>query len=528
MIPSEAADSQAPARRRWEAMMPSLAGVAATAVALAWGLGGVDFCLDDAYIHLAYARSLSEGSGLSYNPGDWETGSTSPAWALLLAAWPVPEDPVAAVKALGALLHGVTAACVTGLAMTLARRDSMASENAGQAAQSSRIPPVVVGAIAGALYSVHAAALQGATSGMEVPLATATLAGTTWATVRGRWALGAVLASIAVFARPESLVFICALGIGGAVAPGRRWHALAPAIGGCLAMSVWVLGSLAVSGWPLPNTYYVKAGAEATGSDAASWAYLVEVLWSEPWLRSVVGLLPIAVLLAAAAPNRRPSAWLLLGGWALTIVAISASRPLHPGVGFFESRYFTIVAWIPLILVALGTARLPRWLAAISVIGVLAGNAWGGAQTFERQRSQERDVRLVHVDPARAIASLASQAGLAENTTVAVEGAGASRFFAPRTMRVLDVIGLNWGALAHAPSDPAKACLLVQAEPALFVLPEHVAAPLSRVFRLETLQVFASPDYAMTRTPMLMRVHVLRNAGPQPGWVERCGQRPTR
>src|SRR5574341_394192 len=44
------------------------------------------FPLDDAWIHLVYARSLVPEGGLHYNAGQPETGMTSPLWVLLLAA----------------------------------------------------------------------------------------------------------------------------------------------------------------------------------------------------------------------------------------------------------------------------------------------------------------------------------------------------------------------------------------------------------------------------------------------------------
>src|SRR4051794_34832739 len=43
------------------------------------------FPLDDAWIHLVYARSLAHGDGFAYNPGQLETGFTSPLWVMLLA-----------------------------------------------------------------------------------------------------------------------------------------------------------------------------------------------------------------------------------------------------------------------------------------------------------------------------------------------------------------------------------------------------------------------------------------------------------
>lgn len=49
-------------------------------------LGEIGFPLDDTWIHLVFARNISQGSGFSFNPGDPVSGSTAPLWTLLLAA----------------------------------------------------------------------------------------------------------------------------------------------------------------------------------------------------------------------------------------------------------------------------------------------------------------------------------------------------------------------------------------------------------------------------------------------------------
>ena len=48
--------------------------------------GVAGFPLDDAWIHLHFARNLAEGAGFAYNPGRPVAGSTAPLWTLLLAA----------------------------------------------------------------------------------------------------------------------------------------------------------------------------------------------------------------------------------------------------------------------------------------------------------------------------------------------------------------------------------------------------------------------------------------------------------
>ena len=63
---------------------------------------GAGFPLDDSWIHLHFARNLTEGAGFSYNPGVPVAGSTAPAWTLLLAAAAlVGGASLATAKALG-------------------------------------------------------------------------------------------------------------------------------------------------------------------------------------------------------------------------------------------------------------------------------------------------------------------------------------------------------------------------------------------------------------------------------------------
>ncbi|MBX3060717.1 MAG: hypothetical protein KF770_30020, partial [Anaerolineae bacterium] len=54
-----------------------------TALAITGGQLGAP--LDDAWIHMQFARNLSQGHGFSYNPGEPQPGSTAPLWTLLLA-----------------------------------------------------------------------------------------------------------------------------------------------------------------------------------------------------------------------------------------------------------------------------------------------------------------------------------------------------------------------------------------------------------------------------------------------------------
>ena len=86
--------------------------VAAALLPLGWLLlreraiaGAAGFPLDDAWIHLTFARSLAEGHGLAYRPGAPVAGSTAPLWTALLAPlFLLPGSAAAWSKALGAVL----------------------------------------------------------------------------------------------------------------------------------------------------------------------------------------------------------------------------------------------------------------------------------------------------------------------------------------------------------------------------------------------------------------------------------------
>ena len=68
-------------------------GALTLALALFWtrqwqiaGTAGLSsFPLDDAWIHLHFARNLAEGHGFGYNPDVPVAGSTAPLWTLVLA-----------------------------------------------------------------------------------------------------------------------------------------------------------------------------------------------------------------------------------------------------------------------------------------------------------------------------------------------------------------------------------------------------------------------------------------------------------
>jgi hypothetical protein len=462
--------------------------------------GSSDFCLDDAYIHLSYALSLRLGDGFSYNPGDGELGATSPLWALLLAPLSGAADPVRATKWLGALLHALTAALTAGCAAALVARTH------GRLALAS-------GVLAGLLCALHPLLLQGATSGMEVPLASALCAGLVLALAHGRRTLSAALAALAVWARPEALAFAGLLGVGLAY-PRPRMSALAPLAGAGAAMAAWSALCLAQVGHPLPNTFYVKRGHPVLSQ---SLAYLAErVASEEAWLLGVGGAVLAGGALLAAARSRDGLVLGLALAWLGTLLATALGRELHPAVTFYMQRYFAPFAFVPPLLVALGVARagLRSLTLLVPCAVVLALRVPAAA---ERTRAQERSITRLHTEVAGW-----TRRELPHDARILVEGAGAMRFTLPREAHVIDLLGLNFSAVAHAPSPDIRDCLLAAAHPAYLALPSELMRPLAEVFEGEVLLTRRDPAYAHVEPAHPRSVYVVRVTGVTPRLTRVC------
>jgi len=174
-------------------------------------------------------------------------------------------------------------------------------------------------------------------------------------------------------------------------------------------------------------------------------------------------------------------------------------------------------AAVPAIVVALSLVGARRWLALLLTLPVAVVTSLQIGDVIGLVRAQEEDVWRLHRAPALYVADT-----LPADATLAVEGAGAIRWFTPRSMWVVDIIGLNDGELAHARDDTERACMLVRRRPDHFVLPEHIAANLGRVFEFELRQRFEDADYAQVEISHPMRVFVM-DAKPRDEWVQRCG-----
>lgn len=406
----------APAARRRLALLVALgllvvAGYHATERALLSGGWGLP--LDDAWIHLAFARNLADGHGLAYRPGEPVAGSTAPLWTALLAPlFLLPGAAAAWAKGLGAALYLALAPAAWRLARALALGPGAAL-------------------YAGVLTALSSWLAWSALSGMEVPLFTllAVAGMALHAEERadpGRPPLALGVLGLAALARPEGLLLL-ALAVADALLvcrrdplPGERpglsglrlaappWRRIAtglvPALAVLAAPLAW---SLAATGSALPTTFGAKAGAPGAWlpDPAALYAALGVLYQPQPWatLLAGAGALRLAVCLGGRRDRGLlPALWLA----ALPLAYAALSTPGRPLLGNFGRYLFPLLPVVAVLAVAglepaavrlgrafgAGRLRLPLRAALAALLLVPPAAALlGGAARFAQSVANVQD-----------------------------------------------------------------------------------------------------------------------------------------
>ncbi|MCX4243313.1 hypothetical protein [Paraliomyxa miuraensis] len=502
------------AHEGWARVLAALAALLLGALTLP---GPNDFPLDDAWIHLSYAKSLRLHEGMSYNPGDWELGFSSPLWALLLSVWPIDGATVRAVQLLGLLLHAVTAGLAAHLGLQLASR---------RATVDRPLPVLSLTLLCGALAAATPTLVQAVGSGMEVSLTAALVLAVSWAVLLGHPRAALLAGALAVWARPEALGLVVALAC--VLVPwrwrqGERGPALrAPlmaTVGAGLALLAWMAYCRGVAGQWWPNAQYVKG----PGGGLDGLAYLSErVLPWQPWLVSLTGIVLLVLALRHDLRQRRPELLALLLAGLATWIAIAVSRPLDPAVLFYQSRYFAPFAVVFTVLLPFGLVGARRLVALLLVLPVAVVSGLQVEALHEQAQALRADTHQLHTAVAHHI-----EQQLPRDARVAVEGAGAPRFWAPRSMAILDLVGLNDHQMARHHGDTrAKLCHLVRQRPTHVAIPADWIPQLAPVFRLRPLARFDDPLYTQVDPPRPLTVVLMSVEQIHPAWVEGCAQPP--
>lgn len=432
------------------------------------GFGWKGVPLDDVWIHFVYARNIAQGHPFQYNPGEWETGASSPLWALILALPALLGIPlVAAAKILGLLLAAAGAA--TGYRIA-ARLDD---ERGGF---------IFAGALAITPYFSFASV-----SGTEVPLFVFLMLAALLAALERRWRLAGGAAGLAVLARPEGYVLLPFLALAGIRDPSggcldsrigirdsslgggnsrepEAWprRAIEMLIPFAIAVVPWVVYCLAVTGRPLPSTFYLKSHWYGL-FNPGQFRKIGALLFAQPFVGGGFRIPAVAVICAiggtialgfgARRLSRIGLSALILIGLAgpAFLYAISIGHPLgalkgpdEPGstLNFYIARYL-LPGIAPLLLLwAIGLseiARARRWIVLLAlslVVLPVAGSVHqhallSGVYSWNCENIEEQQVAA-----ARWIA-----ANVPNGARIGVSDAGAIRYLGGHD--VIDMAGLN-------------------------------------------------------------------------------------
>jgi hypothetical protein len=385
--------------------------------------GAAGFPLDDAWIHLHFARNLVEGAGFSYNPGSPVAGSTAPLWTLLLAAaaW-IAGPSLVVAKTLGA-------AAAAGAALLLRR-----------AALAWGAPPA--SALAAAIALVWSGPFAwGALSGMEVTLAALLVAAALLALGRDRlgWAAGA--GALATLARPESVVLLPFLVLARRPTPRRvLWFAAIVVV----TLLPFVAFNWATVGRLVPGTAAAKVEGGLLG-----WLVGIRepprLMWLErpgafslDWLRFLSlthPLLPLALPALVVAWRRVDRA---LGVVGLVLLAHPLAMALlapYRGPAFQEGRYSIHLLPVALLVLAAALATLPPRVATTARVLYVAAALMTLIPAADRYAWAVQNINAMQVRLGRWV-----DANVPRGATLAVNDIGAIAYFSRRP--VLDLMGL--------------------------------------------------------------------------------------
>jgi len=392
---TRAATSTGRARRAVSARaLPLAAAAAAILLGVLFALslppdGGAGLPMDDAYIHLAFARNLARGE-IAFNHGDPAAGTTSLGWDVLLApAFVAGGNGVAWALVLSVLSHGLAAFAFARIA--------------SRALAGSTLPEWTPAAAA-FLFVANGPLLWYASSGMETSLFLAAGLLALDAFARGGRMSAALWCGVAVFIRVEGLALAAILAVAAmrdaraAQRPGAREAVKLLLIPAAFYLPA-IVANIAIEKSPFPSTLQGRVMLQTLSFTPFDPSRLPKHLlwWAQFVSRWIEGERADRVLSGAAAPAASAlrmlvPLWAFMLAGLVALVFLRARRPIG-----------LLLAWTGVTVLAYGcvlpgiayAGRYEPMVVPLLCLG--AAVAVGGLVSFLRERLPSR--------PARAIAS---------------------------------------------------------------------------------------------------------------------------
>jgi hypothetical protein len=294
--------------------------------------GRLVYALDDAYIHMAVARSLAQHGVWGVTPYAFTSSTSSLAWPLLLAL----ADLLVGVRDATPLFLNLMFAAVSVLLADRLLRGASPALRATALIAFVFFTPLPTLVLAGMEHTVQIAAVLWLLDRVRAAEEEASLRGRTLGSL-------AAASALAATARYESLFLIAPAALL-LWLDGRRRAAVVAAVAGVLPLALY--GAVAVAhGWPpLPNSLLLKRAVFA-GSGTAG---IVERLGGHA-VRTLAEAPHLLVLLAA-------------------VLVLSALLPAPPAVRRWDAIFVT-ATFLHLQLAAIGWLfRYEAYLVAIGVV----------------------------------------------------------------------------------------------------------------------------------------------------------------
>ena len=330
--------------------------------------------LDDAFISFRYARNLVDGLGLVFNPGERVEGYTNFLWTVLLALCQALGLDMEAASVLFAFL--ATAGTILILLLLGMR---LVKEVDGSPSWLSALPPLA--------FAAGGSQARYVVSGMETALFVFLVVLAVYLMVRRvPPVLTGIVFALATLTRPEGILYLAV-----ALLFQALWGE-GETVLGRLATASWILGGFLLLflpfffwrwsyyGYPLPNTFYAKAGSGWSGPLLQRGFSL---FLQAGWQAGVA--LPLLVAMGGIRSLGRERVWRLF--W-LAIVATALYMIAVGGdfLFFFGPRFLNPILPFVLLLAArsvvgLGTSEAGRRLlrlapAHLVAVLLLANACW--------------------------------------------------------------------------------------------------------------------------------------------------------
>jgi hypothetical protein len=396
--------------------------------------------LDDAWIHLVYARSLAALQGFAYNPGQLETGSTSPLWAMAL----VPASWAAQLFGISVVIPTKLTGVLAAIAASLGAARLLRCLRFGLAAEL----------VAGLAMTADPALAFAQVSGMEVMLAAALALWALGDLAGERYGMASLAAALAPLARPEMVVLtLLVLSVSewrmheARASTRARLLVLAPAaafIGG------WMLYCLFVSGYPLPSTFYAKFTSRQEYFAHNLALIFTQMMPSLPWFARGTGFVLWAV--GAVVLFRRGLVGRLTAIFPiLYFLAAAGSQLIYESSHFYWQRYLLPAHALLLPTLAVGAVTAVAWAwqgrhrtwapaYAIGVAVLVLGSLFDLPADLRRSADlfawNCQNIEELNVAMAKWLRD-----NTPANEPIAVTDAGAARYFGNHP--IADLIGLN-------------------------------------------------------------------------------------